>query len=106
MISIISLWLPILLSAVFVFILSSIIHMVFTYHRNDFGKVPKEDEVMDALRPFDIKPGEYVIPCAESAQDMKSEAYLEKTKKGPVAFMTILETGPPAMGKQLILWFI
>ena len=61
MVSIISLWLPILLSAVAVFIASSVIHMVFKYHNSDFKKMPAEDEVMAALRPFDIPPGEYVV---------------------------------------------
>ncbi len=36
MVSIVSLWLPILLSAIVVFILSSVLHMVFTYHNSDF----------------------------------------------------------------------
>ena len=55
MISLISLWLPILLSAVIVFIVSSIIHMLLPYHRSDFGKIPEEDKVMDALRKFNIR---------------------------------------------------
>ena len=69
MVSIVSLWLPILLSAVIVFIASSIIHMLLKYHRSDFGRVPSEDEVMDALRPFNIPPGDYVIPCAGKAKE-------------------------------------
>lgn len=52
MVSVLSLWLPILLSAVFVFIASSLIHMVLGYHNSDYAKLPKQDEVMDALRPF------------------------------------------------------
>ena len=81
MVSIVSLWLPILLSAVLVFILSSIIHMVLNYHRNDFIKVPGEDDVMDSLRKFNIPPGDYVIPCAGSSKEMQSPEYIEKTKK-------------------------
>ena len=48
MVSVFSLWLPILLSAVFVFVVSSIIHMVLKYHNSDFAEAPKEAEVMDA----------------------------------------------------------
>jgi hypothetical protein len=106
MVSLMSLWLPILLSAVFVFVVSSIIHMLLPYHRSDFGKVPTEDEVMDALRKFEIPPGEYVIPCPGSPEVMKSPEFIEKTKRGPVAFMTVLPNGPLAMGKQLIQWFV
>jgi hypothetical protein len=106
MVSLMSLWLPILLSAVFVLVVSSIIHMLLPYHRSDFGKVPTEDEVMDALRKFEIPPGEYVIPCPGSPEVMKSPEFIEKTKRGPVAFMTVLPNGPLAMGKQLIQWFV
>lgn len=106
MVSVISLWIPILLSAVIVFVASSIIHMVLRYHRTDFGKIPNEDEVMDALRKFDIPPGDYVIPCAGSSKEMGSPEFIEKTTKGPVAFMTVIQSGPPAMGKSLMLWFI
>ena len=106
MVSITSLWLPILLSAVLVFIVSSIIHMVLPYHRSDFGKVADEDGVMDALRGFEIPPGDYIIPCAGSSKEMKSPEYLDKTNKGPVAFLTVVETGPPRIGISLVQWFI
>ena len=58
MVSILSLWLPILVSAVFVFIVSKIIHVFLGYHKSDFGKVSNEDEVMAALRSGRIKPGD------------------------------------------------
>jgi len=47
MVSIILLWLPILLSAVIVFVVSSILHMVLPYHRSDFSKIPKEKEAAE-----------------------------------------------------------
>ena len=50
MVSILSLWAPILLAAVLVFVGSSVIHMVLKYHAKDFQKAPDEDGVMDALR--------------------------------------------------------
>ena len=106
MVSIMSLWLSILLSAVFVFVASSIIHMVLKYHSNDFKKIPGEDEAMEALRKLDIQPGVYVLPHAGSMEAMKEEAYLEKMNKGPVAFLTVSENGPPNMGKSLTQWFI
>ena len=105
MISIISLWLPILLSAVFVFIASSIVHMVLKYHQSDFKQVPSEDEVMEALRRFNIPPGEYVFPRCNDAKEMKEPAYQEKLDKGPVAFMTVMD-GDFGMGKSLVLWFL
>ncbi|MFQ5640098.1 MAG: hypothetical protein ACE5IR_19130 [bacterium] len=86
--------------------MSSIIHMVFTYHRTDFGKVPEENDVMESLRKFSIPPGDYVIPCAGSSKEMKSPDFIEKTTKGPVAFMTVMESGPPSMGMSLVQWFL
>lgn len=106
MVSIISLWLPILLSAVLVFIVSSIIHMMLQYHKNDFGKVPNEDEVRDALGKFNIPAGDYVIPCAENAQGTKSPEYIERAEKGPNLFMTVMPAGRPTMGLSLFLWFV
>src|SRR5262249_26317816 len=53
MTSLSALWLPILVSAVLVYIVSTIIHMVLhAWHSTDYPKVPNEDKVMDALRPF------------------------------------------------------
>ena len=105
MISIISLWLPIVLSAIIAFVASSVIHMVLKYHQSDFNQVPSEDEVMEALRRFNIPPGEYVFPRCNDAKEMKEPAYQEKLDKGPVAFMTVMD-GDFGMGKSLVLWFL
>ena len=107
MVGVLALWLPILVAAVLVFVASSIIHMLLPYHRTDFGKVPDEDAVMDAMRGFNIPAGDYVIPRAGSPEAMKSEEFREKAKKGPVWFMTVLPDGDPfAMGSQLAQWFV
>lgn len=106
MISVLSLWLPILLSAVFVFVVSSIIYMLLSYHYNDFSRVPSEDQVMDALRPFNIPPGNYAMPRYANMKEMNSPEFQEKMSKGPVAMMTVLPNGPAKMGKSLVLWFL
>lgn len=101
-----SLWLPILLSAVVVFIVSSIIHMFLPWHKNEYPKVPDEDKVMDALRPFNIPPGDYMIPRASSTEEMKSAAFADKMKKGPVMIVTVRPNGTWQMGPQLVMWFL
>lgn len=106
MVSIFDLWLPILLSGVFVFIVSSIIHMFLGYHANDFIKLPNEEGAMDALRPLNIPPGDYMMPRAGSMKEMGSPEFQEKYKKGPCAMMTVLPNECPSMGGQLLLWFI
>jgi hypothetical protein len=105
MVEITMLWLPILLSAVFVFIVSSIIHMAPLWHKNDYPAVPNQDKVQDALRPFNIPPGDYMLPRCEKQADMKSPEFMEKMKKGPVMVMTVLPSGAWSMGSSLILWF-
>jgi len=100
-----SLLVPILLSAVVVFFASSIVHMVMPYHRKDFGKLADEDGAMDALRRFNIPPGDYLVPHPGGAAGMKEPAYQEKLKKGPVVIMS-LRHGPSSMGQSLGLWFV
>ena len=106
MVPVMSLWLPILVAAVLVFLGSSVIHMVLQYHNSNFGKVPNEEGVLDALRPFAIPPGEYVIPHAESYKEMGTPEFTAKLEQGPVAFMTVLPNGKQGMGGQLALWFV
>jgi hypothetical protein len=106
MVTIASLWLPILVSAVFVFVASSVIHMALPYHRTDYGRVAAEDDVMDALRRFDIAPGDYMIPCAGGSEGLKDPAFVDKMKKGPVLVMTVMPGGMFNMAPQLAQWFV
>ena len=106
MTDLISLWLPILLSAVVVFIISSIIHMMTPWHKNDYHKIPDEEKVMDALRPFNLPPGDYMVPNASSSEELKSEEFREKMNKGPVVIATVRPNGKWQMGPTLFLWFV
>ncbi len=100
------LWLPILVSAVFVFIASSIIHMLLPWHKSDYPKMPREDEVLDALRPFAIPPGDYMVPRPAKREDLKSPEFQEKLSKGPVMVLTVWPNGMMNMGRNLALWFL
>jgi len=106
MVSLTSLLVPILASAVIVFVASAVMHMMLTYHMNDVVGVPNEPGVMAALRPFNIPPGDYMIPRAASMKESKEPAFMEKLKQGPVALITVLPTGPFNMGKTLAQWFV
>ena len=101
-----SLWLPILLSAVIVFVISSVIHMVLPWHKGDYLQMPNEDRVRDALRPLAIPPGDYMVPKPGDRQDLTSPAFMEKYKQGPNLIVTVLPNGPWSMGKSLIQWFV
>src|SRR5437762_5003838 len=105
MVSITALWLPILLSAVIVFVASSILHMVLPFHKSDYRKLPDEDKVTDTLRRVGVTPGRvYVIPYC-TMKEMKSPEVQEKFKRGPIGLITIRPSGAPAMGKFLVQWF-
>lgn len=106
MVSLASLWLPILLSAVLVFFVSAVLHMVLTYHFNDYGKVPSEDQVMDELRRTSLGPGNYALPHAASPKEMSAPGFSEKRNRGPVVFMSVLPSPPPPMSRHLTLWFL
>jgi hypothetical protein len=106
MVSIVSLWLPILLSAVAVFILSSIFHIVLRYHSSDFSEVTDEEKVMDDLRKYNIPPGEYSMPRAGDMKEMSSPDFIEKMKKGPVMMLTVMKNEPANLGPSLIKWFL
>jgi len=106
MVPIASLWLPILISAVFVFLASWIIHMFLPYHRSDFNKLPAEDQVMEALRKFNIPPGDYMVPRPAGPEGMKHPEFMDKMNKGPVMVMTVMKSGPFNMGANLAQWFL
>jgi hypothetical protein len=106
MVPLTSLLLPIVLSAVLVFIASSIIHMLTPLHRKDVRRLRNEDEVMEGLRRFNIPPGDYAVPHVGSSANMKNPEFIEKMKKGPVIFMTVLPSRSPSMGKNLVQWFL
>ena len=100
-----SLWLPILLSGVFVFIASSLLHMVFKIHNKDYSAMDGEDSIREAMRGQNISPGLYVFPHCSSMKEMGTPEHLEKLNRGPNGFLTVVENGPPRMGKLLALWF-
>lgn len=99
------LWLPILISAVAVFVVSSVIHMALPWHKSDFPKMADEARVMDALRPLSISPGDYLLPRPTTREEMRSPEFAEKMKKGPVLMLTVFPNGPMSMGRNLALWF-
>ncbi len=99
------LWLPILLSAVFIFVISSIIHMVLPIHKNDFQKMANEDHVLASLREHGVQPGDYMFPGCNSMKEMSSPEMKEKFERGPVGYLTVMD-GPFNMGPSLVYWFI
>jgi hypothetical protein len=106
MVTVLSLWLPILVSAVLVFAASSVIHMFLGYHASDYGPVPGEETVGAAIREAGVPPGDYAMPYAGSMKAMGSPEFIEKMNRGPVALLTVRPTGQVSMGGLLAAWFV
>lgn len=106
MVSVISLWLPILLSAVVVFISSSVLHMFFKYHNSDYKKLPAEDKVMDDLRKANIPAGDYMFPYCTDNKERSSKEFKDKMNNGPSGVLTIFQGGAFNMGPSLAQWFV
>jgi len=106
MVPLTSLALPIVLSAVVVFLASSVFHMVLPWHRKDFRPLPNEADALEALRKAGVGRGEYMFPHCGRPADMRTPEMMEKLRRGPVGTMTIIPAGPPAMGRSLFLWFL
>ena len=100
-----ALWLPILLSAVFVFVLSGILHMALPWHKNDFKKLPDEEGIRGALKPFPIPPGDYMVPMCEGG-NYNSPEYKKKLEEGPVQILTVLPNACTSMGPTFLQWFV
>jgi hypothetical protein len=108
MVSLTALVLPLLVSAVVVFIASFLIHMVLGYHKSDLRKLPdqQEDAVLEAVRRLNLAPGDYGVPHPGSPERMKDPAFIAKMKKGPLVLMTVAPGAAPAMGTNLMQWFV
>jgi hypothetical protein len=101
-----ALWLPIVLSSVLIFVVSSVIHMLSPWHKGDYPMLSNQDAILDALRPFSLAPGDYLLPRPKSMADMKSAEFIEKTNRGPRIVMTVMPNGTGGMAKNLAGWFV
>jgi len=106
MTGLVMLWLPILISAVLVFIASSIIHMASPWHKSDYPRLANEDEFRRAVGPLNLPPGDYMIPRPSSRDDLRSPEFAAKAAEGPNVIMTVLPKGMMSMARNLIQWFI
>jgi hypothetical protein len=106
MTTIAALWLPILLSAVFVFVVSSVIHMVVQFHKRDYTKLANEDAVMASLRQLGVGPGQYMFPCAGSMKEFGTPEMQAKFAAGPVGTLIVRTRESLNIGKALAQWFV
>src|SRR3982751_3411143 len=101
-----SLWLPIVLSAVLVFIVSSVIHMVPKYHAGDYRPLPNEEAIRAAIRSGNPEPRQYIFPYAGGMREMETPEMQQKFREGPVGVLNLRRPGPVQMGAPLARWFL
>lgn len=105
MVSISSLWLPILLATVLIFVASFLMHAFLGYHWSDLRALPRQDAVLDALRGLNLAPGDYMLPKSETMRQMRSPEYVQQIQRGPNVLMTVAPGGL-GMGKSLAQWLV
>lgn len=103
---VIQLWLPVLAAAIFVFVASSLIHMVLKWHNSDYRKLANEDDVRAVIRAGSPAPGQYTMPHCVDMKEMQTEAVQNRFREGPVALMTVKANAMPSMGPTLGAWYV
>jgi hypothetical protein len=98
------LWLPIIASAAAVWILAATMWMAMPHHKGDHSQLADEDGVMDALRPMNIPPGNYMFPKC-SHKDAQSPEFKAKWERGPAGMLSVWPS-TMSMGKPMILSFL
>ena len=106
-----SLWLPILLSAAAVWVVSLVASMALPHHKHDWVALPDspegsgEDGFMDDLRKRGIKPGNYLFPDFRDPASMKSEKVQKALNEGPVGHLSLWPT-PLTMADKMLGTFL
>ena len=108
MVPLTSLAVPMVISAVLVFLASFIIHMVLGYHKGDVRKLPdaQEDEILSVVSRLNLAPADYGVPHPGSPERMKDPAFIAKMTKGPIILMNVSPGAVPSLAKSLLMWFV
>lgn len=95
---------PTLLSAVAVFVLSSLVHMVLKWHNPEYRRLPDEDAVCGALGTG-LPPGQYIFPHCLEPKDMSPEM-AKKFETGPLGLLYVRPPGGMQIGPFLAKWAV
>ena len=82
MVSLMDLWLPIVLSAIAVFIAGAIAWMALPHHKDDYRKLSTEDAVLVSIRANAVPPGQYMFPYCGSPADLKDPEATRRHEAG------------------------
>ena len=98
------LWLPILLSGGVAFSASFAAWMLLPHHKKDWAKLRDEEDFKKTVGEMNIAPGQYMFPCQESSDEMKSEEFKQRWKTGPWGTLVVWQAAPN-MGANMFWTF-
>jgi hypothetical protein len=97
MITLTSLWMPIVIATVLAFVAGSVLHMLVGHHRHDFRAAPNEQAALQALTALNLAPGEYYVPHPMSTGP---------NNPGISVLMTVIPPGGIRLATSLTQWVI
>jgi hypothetical protein len=100
MVSLGSLWLPILVAAIACHFVGFICWMLLPHHRNDYAPLPDEGAARNLFKGK-LAPGQYIIPHVPP-KEWNSPDAIAKRNEGPNAFFVVLPNGVGNMMAQQV----
>ncbi len=94
MVGVSQLWLPILVSSLAVFFISSIIWMVLPHHKADIKVLPDEKMFAERITPLNIPPGTYMWPNCGSGEGPSSPEFKSRMESGPWGSLNVIGKKP------------
>ncbi len=82
------LWIPILVSAAGVWIISALCWTAIGHHNKDTGTIPNEQEFIDTIKRMDIPAGNYGFPDFKKCKDMPKDQK-RKWPEGPMGLLRV-----------------
>jgi hypothetical protein len=103
MVALSELWLPIILSAVFVFVAANILWMALPFwHMRDYRRLPEEGPVIDALSKAES--GTYIAPHVDWKNTTPEQRAALQSK--PAAYLIVRNPGKFSMAAAIPAYFI
>lgn len=96
------LWLPIVVSAVAVWIAGAVIWMAMPHHKKDMLELPNRTEAIEKIRSLGLPPGNYMFPAGGCSKETMKDPEVQRCwKEGPLGYISLWKT-PPKMGGNMI----
>ena len=95
---------PILLSAIAVFVISLAGRLLIGHHKADWNELPEEGDTMEFLRKSGIKPGCYIFPLVHSKEHRTDELKEQRLEAGPWGTIHVW-TSQGNLGSRLLQTF-